>query len=118
MHIVKVIDAGKGAGHSIEMKHQNKAVVINHKDKFITLVDTATHTKIKDIVVSQLPDSDVGQVQIQAHTQYRFSDDEKYFYMALTEEGKLIKVNLETGAVISADVGGKLTMSAFCQVQE
>ena len=118
MHIVKAIDAGKGAGHSIEMKHQNKAVVINHTDKFISLIDTVTHTKIKDIVVSQLPDSDVGQVQIQAHTQYHFSDDEKYFYMALTEEGKLIKVNLDTGAVTSADVGGKLTMSAFCKVQE
>jgi len=118
MHIVKAIDVGKGAGHSIEMKNQNKAIVINHTDKFISLIDTATHTKIKDIVVSQLPDSDVGQVQIQAHTQYRFSDDEKYFYMALTEEGKLIKVNLDTGAVTSADVGGKLTMSAFCKVQE
>ena len=118
MHIVKTIAAGKGAGHTLEMKKQNIAVVINHKDKFITLINTATHTKIKDIVVSQLPDSDVGQVQIQAHTQYRFSDDEKYFYMALTEEGKLIKVNLDTDAVTSADVDGKLTMGSFVKVNE
>lgn len=118
MYIVKTIDVGKGAGHTAVMKHQNIAVIINHSDKFISLINTTTHTKIKDITVSQLPDSDVGNVQIQAHTQYHFSDDEKYFYMALTEEGELIGVNLNTDVVKRVVLGGTVTMSAFIEVPQ
>jgi len=113
MTILKTIQVGKGAGHSIEMKDKNLAVVINHSDKFISLINTATNEKITDIIVSELPDSDVGNVQIQAHTQYRFSDDGDYFYMALTEEGAFIKVDLLTHEVTRVDLGGKLTMGSF-----
>ncbi len=114
MSIEKIIPAGKGAGHTAEFKHGNIAVVINHKDKFITLMNTSTNEKIADINVSEVDDSLVGNVQTQAHPQYHFSKDGKYFYMFLTEEGELVKVNLETKEVEERlDIGGKIAMGSF-----
>ena len=80
MSIIKTVQAGKGAGHTEETKHDNIAVVINHKDKFITVMDTLTHTKIADIEVSNIANSDVGVVQTQSHPQYHFS---KYGKLAM-----------------------------------
>ncbi len=118
MKITKILDAGKGAGHTAVSPQADRGVVINHKDKFITLVNTQDDTKIADIVVSQLDDSKVGQVQIQAHTQYHFSADGRYFYMALTEEGELIKVDLDTKQVVNrvSVYSGALTMGSFLEL--
>ncbi len=114
MRIEKIVAAGKGAGHTDEFKHGNIAVVINHKDKFITLMNTATNTKIANIDVSQIDDSLVGKVQTQSHPQYHFSEDGKYFYMFLTEEGALVKVNLITKELEQRlDIGGKIAMGSF-----
>jgi len=116
MKIVKILDAGKGAGHTSISPDGTRAVIINHSDKFITYVNTVDDTKIADINVSELDDSYVGQVQIQAHTQYHFSPDGRYFYMALTEEGELIKVDLDTDTVSRVRVySGKLTMGSFLE---
>ena len=114
MSIEKIIPAGRGAGHTDEFKHGNIAVVINHKDKFITLVNSLTNTKIADINVSQIDDSLVGEVQTQSHPKYHFSKDGKYFYMFLTEEGALVKVDLEKKEVVDRlDIGGKIAMGSF-----
>jgi len=116
MKINKILKAGLGAGHMDEMKHgyNNMAIIINHKDKFITVMDTKTNTKIADIEVSQLPDSKIGEVQTQAHPKYYFSPDGRYFYMFLTEEGALVKVDLSARKVIKRlDIGGKIAMGTF-----
>ncbi len=114
MQIEKVIPAGKGAGHTAEFKHGNIAVVINHKDRFITLMNTSTNTKIADINVSEVDDSLIGNVQTQAHPQYHFSKDGKYFYLFLTEEGDLVKVSLEDKEVVERlHIGGKIAMGSF-----
>ena len=120
MEIVKVLDAGIGAGHTVQSPQGDRAVVINHKDKFITLIDTKNDTKIADIVVSQLDDSIVGKKQIQAHTQYHFSPDGRYFYMALTEEGELIKVDLDAKKVVNRVhvYSGHLTMGSFVSLSK
>ena len=120
MQITKILDAGKGAGHTAVSPDGTRAVIINHKDKFITYVNTVDDTKIADINVSELDDSYVGQVQIQAHTQYHFSPDGRYFYMALTEEGELIKVDLEAKKVFNRVkiYSGKLTMGSFLEFKE
>lgn len=116
MKVVKTIQAGKGAGHTDEMKHNNIAVVINHKDKFITLMNTLTHEKIADIVVSKLTDSELGSVQTQSHPKYHFSEDGRYFYLFLTEEGALVKVDLTTKQVAQyLAIGGKLAMGSFVE---
>lgn len=114
MRIEKIVPAGKGAGHTDEFKHGNIAVVINHKDKFITVMNTLDNTKIADIDVSEIPDDLVGKVQTQSHPQYHFSRDGRYFYMFLTEEGALVKVDLQTKEVADRlDIGGKIAMGSF-----
>lgn len=120
MEVIKVLKVGKGAGHTVQSPQGDRAVVINHKDKFISLIDTTNDTKIADIVVSQLDDSIVGKKQIQAHTQYHFSSDGRYFYMALTQEGELIKVDLDTKKVVNRVhvYSGHLTMGSFVSLNE
>jgi len=112
MKITKTVQAGKGAGHTDEMKHNNLAVVINHKDSFITLMNTKTDEKIADIKVSNI--DEVGTVQTQSHPQYHFSKDGRYFYLFLTEEGALVKVDLIDKKVVQRlEIGGKLAMGTF-----
>lgn len=117
MKIIKTLQAGKGAGHTAQMEHGflgDIAVVINHKDRFITLVDTDTDTKIADINVSQLSDEYIGQVQTQSHPKYHFSKDGRYFYLFLTEEGAFVKVDLQSKKVVDRlDIGGKIAMGSF-----
>ena len=111
MRVMKTEKAGIGAGHATEMKHNNLAVIINHKDTFITLMNTLTHTKIADIKVSNLT-TITGQSQ--SHPQYHFSKDGRYFYLFLTEEGALVKVDLTTQKVVERlEIGGALAMGSF-----
>jgi YVTN family beta-propeller protein len=112
MKITKIVEAGKGAGHTYEMKHNSIAVVINHKDSFISLMNTKTDEKIADIKVSTLDSLD--GVQTQSHPQYHFSKDGRYFYLFLTEEGALVKIDLTEKRVIKRlNIGGKLAMGTF-----
>ncbi len=115
----KTVKAGRGAGHTAQMEHgylDNIAIVINHKDRFITVMNTDTDTKIADINVSKLPQSDMGKVQTQSHPQYHFSKDGRYFYIFLTEEGALVKVDLDTKQVVDRLViGGKIAMGSFIE---
>ncbi len=121
MSIVKTIKAGMGAGHTDEMKHNNNnlAVVINHKDSFITLMNTLTHEKIADIEVSKLAKDELGSVQTQSHPKYHFSKDGRYFYMFLTQEGAFVKVDLVTKKLVDyLEIGGKLAMGSFLEVKD
>lgn len=115
MRIEKIIPAGQGAGHTTEMKHGGSiAIVINHKDSFITLIDTNDNQKIADIKVSNIDASLIGKVQTQSHPQYHFSKDGQYFYLFLTEEGEMVKVDLTNKRVEQRlSIGGKLAMGTF-----
>ena len=119
MSIVKTVKAGMGAGHTTEMKHKNIAVVINHKDSFITLMNTLTNEKIADIKVSRLAKDELGSVQTQSHPKYHFSRDGRYFYMFLTEEGAFVKVDLSAKKVVDyLAIGGKLAMGSFVEIKD
>jgi DNA-binding beta-propeller fold protein YncE len=112
MQIKTTIQAGKGAGHTDEMKKKDIAIVINHKDKFITVMNTKTNEKIADIIVSKL--DEIDNVQTQSHPQYHFSKDGRYFYLFLTQEGALVKVDLIDKQVVKRlEIGGKLAMGTF-----
>ena len=114
LKIKTILDAGKGAGHTVMIPERNLALVINHKDRFITAIDTRTDEKIKDIQVSYLDDSAVGKVTIQAHPKYFVSKDKYYFYAFLTEEGILYKLDLSTLEVLDTLwVGGKPAQGSF-----
>jgi YVTN family beta-propeller protein len=113
MEIAKTLQAGKGVGHTVMIPEKNLAVVINHKDVFVTIVDTQTNTKIADITVSD-HDEWVGDKTIQAHPQYHVSKDSKYFYAFLTEEGIMYEMDLDTLKISrSVEVGGKPTQGSF-----
>ena len=114
MKIIKTIPVGKGAGHTVEMKDQNLAVIINHNDTFISFIDTALNKKIADIEVSHLTKEQAAKVQVQSHTSYYFSPDGRYFYLFLTEEGDMVKVDLLAQKVVNRlHLGGKLQMGSF-----
>jgi YVTN family beta-propeller protein len=115
MRVIKTVQAGLGAGHTDEMKHGGGiAIVINHKDSFITMMNSLTNEKIADIEVSNLSKDELGEVQTQSHPKYHFSQDGRYFYLFLTEEGALVKVDLEQKKVVERlEIGGKLAMGAF-----
>ncbi len=116
MKVVKTIQAGRGAGHTVMIPQKNLAVVINHKDTFVTIVNTETNTKIKDVNVSK-HDEWVGEKTIQAHPKYHVSEDGKYFYSFLTEEGALYKLDLDAFKVTERlDVGGKPAQGSFVKV--
>ena len=119
MKVIKTLQAGFGAGHTAQMEHSHAgdiAVIINHKDKFITVMNTQTDTKIADIDVSNLGADKIGKVQTQSHPKYHFSKDGKYFYLFLTEEGALVKVDLDTKKVVDRlEIGGKIAMGSFIQ---
>ena len=113
MEIAKTLQAGKGAGHTVMISEKNLAVVINHKDVFVTIVDTETNTKIADITVSN-HDEWVGNKTIQAHPKYHVSKDSKYFYAFLTEEGVMYEMDLDTLRISrSVEVDGKPAQGSF-----
>ena len=117
MKIIKTVQAGKGAGHTAQMEHShlgNISVVINHKDRFVTLMNTDNDTKIADVNVSTLPENQIGTTQTQSHPQYHFSKNGKYFYIFLTEEGALVKIDLDTKQISDRlDLGGQIAMGSF-----
>ena len=94
MSILKTIEAGIGAGHTVMVPQKNLAVVINHKDTFVTIIDTKKNEKITDVTVSNAEDL-VGTATIQAHPKYHVSENGRYFYAFLTEEGKMYKLDLD-----------------------
>lgn len=100
MKVIKTIQAGKGAGHTYFVPKRDIAIVINHKDKFVTIINSKTNEKIKDVYVSDFDDASVGRVQIQGHPKYFSSKDGKYFYAPLTKEGVLYKLDLDTLKVV------------------
>ncbi len=113
MTILKTLEAGVGAGHTVMVPQKNLAIVINHKDTFVTIVDTKKNEKITDVTVSQAEDL-VGTATIQAHPKYHVSEDGKYFYAFLTEEGIMYEMNLNMLRVTrTVDVGGKPAQGSF-----
>lgn len=114
MQIEKIINAGKGAGHTFMIPQKNLAIVINHADKFVTMIDTRTDTKIKDIQVSIAPNTKVGKKTIQAHPKYHASKDGKYFYAFLTEEGGFYQLDLDKLQVVNTiNIDGKPAQGSF-----
>ncbi len=113
MEIAKTIQAGKGAGHTVMIPQKDLAVVINHKDVFVTMVDTKTNKKIADITVSD-HDEWVGTETIQAHPKYHVSKDGKYFYAFLTKEGVMYEMDLDTWRITrTIETGGQPAQGSF-----
>lgn len=89
MNVSKVIKAGKGAGHTRFIPQKDLAIVTNHKDTFVTAIDTRWHEKIKDINVSE-PQVN-GQI-LQSHTNHT---DGSHYYAFASDNGIFFEIDLD-----------------------
>ena len=91
MDIVTMIKTGKGSGHVTFAPMHNLAFVTNHNDTFMTVIDTTTHTFLKDIVVASSADPGYKS---QSHTS-GISPDMRYFYSAASHDGVFFEIDME-----------------------
>lgn len=111
MSIIKRIEVGSGAGHACMIPPANKSVVINHSDTFVSIIDLDTNDKVADINVS------TSDTPNQAHMNYHFSDDGRYFYAFVTSDGTLYELDLKNLKVTKTlDVGGQPAQGSFIKV--
>ena len=92
MKIVTMIDTGKGSGHVTFAPTHNLAFVTNHNDTFMTVIDTTTHTFLKNIEVASSADPGYKS---QSHTS-GVSPDMRYFYSAASHDGVFFEIDMET----------------------
>ncbi|MBL4765933.1 MAG: hypothetical protein JKX67_11785 [Colwellia sp.] len=110
MAIVSVIDTGLGSGHTRFIADKNMAVVTNHKDTFVTIIDTQTHTKITDVIVS--PPQVNGQI-LQSHTSF-VDPDGNNFYAFASDSGVFYELNLNSLIVTrTVETGGTPRQGVF-----
>ena len=92
MSIVKTIKTGLGNGHTTMVPGRNLAISTNHEDSFMTVIDTKTHKMIKNVDVATLSGR-AGKVQ--SHTSSVDPYNDRYFYTAASNEGRIIEIDLE-----------------------
>lgn len=103
MELVKSILTGKGSGHTTFVPERNLAMITNHHDTFITIVDTTNNTKIKDLTVSG---SSINGTILQSHTS--FTDEAgDFFYAFASDNGIFYEVDLDLLEISrTLDTGG------------
>ena len=116
MEVIKSFKAGLGAGHTTFIPDRNLAVITNHKDTFITIVDTVGHRKMEDITVSGESEND--QI-LQSHTSFVHPNMD-FFYAFATDNGIFYELDLETLSVTrTLKTGGTPLQGVFmCQGEE
>jgi DNA-binding beta-propeller fold protein YncE len=95
MKVVKAIEVGMGAGHTTILSMRNQAIITNHNDTFVSVIDTVNHEKLWDIEVA---DSASSAYKSQAHTS-GVSLDMQYFYSAASHDGVFYRIDLNTWVV-------------------
>jgi len=112
MDIKKVIKTGLGSGHTRFVPARNLAIITNHKDSFLTVIDSHKHRKIKDVVVSDESMETQGQIK-QSHTNY-VSPDSMYYYAFASDNGVFFELNLESLKVSrTLETGGAPVQGSF-----
>jgi len=116
MEVVKTVKAGLGAGHTTFVPERDLAVVTNHKDTFVTIIDTTTHTNKVNVEVSG--PSINGEI-LQSHSSFVHPNMD-FFYAFATDNGVFYELNLETLEVSRiVDTGGTPLQGVFmCQGAE
>ncbi len=92
MKIIKKIKTGRGSGHTTFVPQRHLGIVTNHGDTFISIINTSTHTKIKDLTVSGAP---INDIIMQSHTSFTDANGD-FFYAFASNNGFFYEVNLET----------------------
>lgn len=93
--LVSTIETGLGTGHTRFIPSRNMAIVTNHHDTFVTVINTETHNKITDIEVSG---SKINGEILQSHINY-VSPDNSFYYAFASDNGIFYEINLQSLSV-------------------
>jgi len=93
MKVVKFIETGYGAGHVAFAKKKGLAVVTNHKDSHVSVINWKENRFIQDI---EIPFGHEGIASLYlSHSQY-IDKNEEYYYNVWTDGGDFFRINLDT----------------------
>ena len=110
MKVVKAIEVGMGAGHTTILSMRDQAIITNHNDTFVSVIDTEKHKLLHNVEVA---DSASSAYKSQAHTS-GVSLDMQYFYSAASHDGVFYRINLDTWNVTKTNpTGANLLMGSF-----
>ncbi len=110
MNVEKVVEVGKGAGHTTFLSMRDQAIITNHNDTFVSVIDTVNHELVRNVKVA----NDASPAyKSQAHTS-GVSLDMQYFYSAASHDGQFYRINLDTWNVVKTEpVDANLLMGSF-----
>ena len=110
MKVIGSIAVGKGAGHTTFIPERNIAIVTNHKDTFLSVIDTTDHTLIKNIEVSG---PQINNAILQSHTSF-IHPNGNYFYSFATDNGIFYEVDLNSLSITrTLNTGGTPLQGVF-----
>jgi DNA-binding beta-propeller fold protein YncE len=110
LKVKKVIEVGMGAGHTTFLSMRDQAIITNHNDKFVSVINTKNHKWVRNVAVA---DTASSAYKSQAHTS-GVSLDMQYFYSAASHDGRFYRINLDTWNVVKTEaVDANLLMGSF-----
>jgi DNA-binding beta-propeller fold protein YncE len=110
MEVEKVIKVGKGAGHTTFLSMRDQAIITNHNDTFVSVIDTVNHEWVRNVEVANDASPDYKS---QAHTS-GVSLDMQYFYSTASHDGVFYRINLDTWNVVKTrPTRANLLMGSF-----
>lgn len=110
MKIETSIPVGKGAGHTSFVPKRGIAIVTNHKDTFVSVIDMKKLKLIKNIVVSG-PQKNGESLQAHSHM---VDPNQDFYYAFASDNGIFFEINLETLKVSrTLDTGGTPVQGIF-----
>ncbi len=114
MQIAHAIPTGEGSGHTTFVPQRNLAIVTNHNAPFISVINTTTGHKIKDITISG---PSMNNVIMQSHTSFTDANGD-FFYAFASNNGIFYEVDLSTLSVSrTLDTGGTPVQGCFTYLQ-
>ncbi len=115
MQIVHAIPTGEGSGHTTFVPQRNLAIVTNHNAPFISIINTTTGHKIKDLTISG---PSINNVIMQSHTSFTDANGD-FFYAFASNNGIFYEVDLSTLSVSrTLDTGGTPVQGCFTYLQQ
>jgi len=99
MQTEKILEAKLGAAHVEFSTSQNVAVITNHFDRHLTIIDMETLTIKKHLRISDHWFDSSNKHLLQPHFSY-LSEDGRYFYTFATQDGDFLKIDLQTLEII------------------
>ncbi len=105
MKLKDVAQAKLGAAHVNVSKAENIIVITNHFSDTLTFIDGTTHKFVKNLVISDTKYDAAHKHLLQPHFSY-ISPDGRYYYTFASQDGKFVKVDLQTLEIVDTLVTG------------